>query len=85
MEEIAIDVSLDEFDVTDMIKSFKYNDRTEIGCEEACEYVYTRDRGWIFESASSCKLEINDEAGPDPESQVGSLRCTAQGIEHYCL
>lgn len=84
MEEIMIEVELEEFDITEMIKSFKYNDRTEIGCEAACEYVYNRDRGWIFEGASSCDLQIDDQAGSGPEIKVGSLHCTAQGIEYYC-
>ena len=84
MEEFAVDEVLLERDVIELLKELYLDDRADLGCEEVCELVYIRERGWLPDAVDSCEFHVNAEAAADPSDEVGSIRCDIKGREYDC-
>lgn len=83
-EDVVLEEVLHESDIENLLKDLELDDRTDIYCDQICEYAYRRNRGWRFEGADDCDLQLDAEPGADSSAQVGVIRCVAHGREYTC-
>jgi len=83
-EMFSIEKVLIEGDVDLILDRFAIEDRSEIDCEIACEYLYQKRTDWNVRSIDTCTFSLTPTAAEARETEVGSIECEGVGFEYYC-
>lgn len=83
-ERFTIDAALSEAEIGELMQEWQVDARTQITCQQACQFAYLRERGWETGPLSACQWLVEREPGDAPDEQVAVVTCAGDGYEHLC-